>query len=223
MRSLSAVFVFFIWMNSFSQMQLYIDSVLVQSGDTVEQFYYGVDLPIAMYTNVTVKNVSANSQNVFVKFNTISLASNCDFNACWGAHCNYASALQSNDSVLIQSNESYTGLQINYHPNDVPNQESLFRFIFVDANNTSDTAYLYCKYGVYTEDNSGIEEIGKDYSYKIINKKIISTNSFQITQIYNQLGQLIKNENLENGMYYIEAQYKLTSKKFLSKIYINEQ
>lgn len=215
------LFFYSFFFHIYAQFELSVNDTVIQKGDTINQIIIDTVVPNGMYTRIKVKNTTSNEQNVFVKCKIISLAPNCDLSMCWGMGCNYILAVQTNDSVQISPNDIYNGLQLNYHPYDIQNQESLFRFTFYDANNLEDSSFVYCRYGIYESNES--QGLNLDnIKYSIVDRQIIVSNNFQLINIFSATGNLLDNMNLVKGMYFVLFESIDKKNRIIKRVLINE-
>lgn len=205
MKVITILFIF-ILNNSFSQLNIMFNGSSIDNGDTISDVYYGAELPMTFFTSLSCKNNTDSQRNVFVKCDKTSLAAGTEVRMCWGGTC-YGPALdQTLDTVLINSFLTKTGFESTYYPNDLANTSSIIKFTFVDQEHLSDSAWVYCRYGIFND--ISFDSLGQAISADI---DILNISSdYKIEQIYNSSGQIIANSNymIENELYYYVVLFK---------------
>lgn len=181
----------------FSQLQLFENGVEIENGDTVIQIYYGPEMPIILYTDLQVQNLGSEAQQVIVRCDKSGLTEGTEIRMCWAGEC-YGPLLDvTPDMTIINAGVTNNGFEAKYFPNDIPNTESIVKFTFLDENQPNDSAWVYCRYGMFFSDLF-VHELTNHFKVPFVymDGELSINEEYQLVKLTDQLGREIRNEQM---------------------------
>jgi hypothetical protein len=192
---------------SSAQIELSFEGNLLTNGDTVEFTYYDSIIPIIIYTEFSVKNTSANSQDIVVRVDKSDMFPGTEVRMCWGPHCYGPLLDQTPNPQTLASNATNNSFQAKFLPNDHLEADGFVRFTFLDTLSPADSAWVICHYYALNETNTASipNLVGEDaVTFNLMNG-VINTPEENITikAVYNIEGKELVNDALKPNKYFI--------------------
>lgn len=133
----------------FCQTELLFNGNVLQDGDTLFQVVEGEDMPIILYTDLTVKNTSSGSRNLIVRADHAGLYPGTQVQMCWAGQCYGPLYEETPDAEFLDSGQT-AGFQAKYFPNDFNHGISDVRYTFIDPNHPEDSAWVIGHYEMHS-------------------------------------------------------------------------
>lgn len=134
---------------SLSQLQLEHNNTPVTNGDTIWQVYEGEEMPVILYTDLTVRNTSAQTQHVIVRSDQSDLYPGTQVQMCWANNCYGPLYTETPDAETMEQNTT-AGFQAKYFPNDLNHGISNVRYTFIDPAFPGDSITVIAHYEMHS-------------------------------------------------------------------------
>lgn len=141
-----------------SQLQLEYNNTPVTNGDTIWRVYEGVEMPIILYTDITIRNTNTQTQYVIVRADQSGLFPGTQVQMCWANNCYGPLYTETPDAETMEQNTT-AGFQAKYFPNDLNHGISNIRYTFIDPSFPEDSISVIAHYEMHsTLENNSLPE-----------------------------------------------------------------
>lgn len=149
MRTTISILCLLISCTCLSQLQLEHNNIPVTNGDTIWQVYEGEEMPIILYTDLTVRNTSTQTQYVVVRADQSDLYPGTQVQMCWANNCYGPLYTETPDAETMEQNTT-AGFQAKYFPNDLNHCISNVRYTFIDPSFPGDSITVIAHYEMHS-------------------------------------------------------------------------